>query len=93
MEDDEMSTYEVIVGNIGTTYSGPSAMVADAEFKYYKAASINGEGRASGESVVMMKNGEIVLEHEPQTIRRGRPWTCPPYDLIDPNHPSQRRND
>lgn len=56
--------YEVIVGNVGTVYSGKSKRVADAKFDGYVAASNSGAGRAGDEDVTMMCNDEPCREHQ-----------------------------
>lgn len=55
--------YQVIVGNIGTVYDGDSWNDAKRDFGIYKRKSIEGVGRASGESVVLMEDGEPRWEH------------------------------
>jgi hypothetical protein len=57
------STYEVIVGNIGTVYSGSNHLEATRTWASYVKDSKSGGGRADGESVTLMKNGEIEREH------------------------------
>jgi len=57
------SHYEVVVGNIGTVYSGASLAAAKKDYKTYVAQSVDGRGRAAGESVTLFKNGEIDMEH------------------------------
>ena len=56
-------TWEVIVGNIGTVYSGPSGAIARQKYGDYQDMSQDNYGRASGESVVLMCNGEPVKEY------------------------------
>ena len=55
--------YEVIVGNVGTVYSGPSYQKAYLAFRDYYHQSIHGYGRAAGENVAFLKNGEITQEY------------------------------
>lgn len=59
-------TYEVIVGNVGTVYVGPSKYEAHGTFKTYVELSMLDMGRASGESVVLMYRGDIIREHQGQ---------------------------
>lgn len=54
---------QVIVGNIGTVYDGPYGVDADLAFSHYCEQSRSGYGRAGGESVTLMCNGEILREH------------------------------
>lgn len=55
--------YEVVCGNIGSVYSGPSAKEATEKFRAYVDASKSQYGRAAGESVTLFKNGEPIREH------------------------------
>ncbi len=55
--------YEVIVSNIGTVYEGHDYKRACDVFFEYEVQSKDGYGRASGESVVMMLDGEPKHEH------------------------------
>ena len=55
--------YRVIVGNIGTVYSGDSQKTALQTFKEYKQQSKTDYGRAAGESVVVMCHDEVVREY------------------------------
>jgi hypothetical protein len=61
-----MPKFEVIVGNVGTVYGGNSFMTAMAEFSAYVKISKTGKGRAAGEPVTMMHNGEIRREYQPE---------------------------
>ena len=53
----------VIVGNIGTTYEGTNGLQARQDFFEYKKLSEDGYGRCAHEPVILMKNGEIEIEH------------------------------
>ena len=55
--------YEVVVGNIGTVYSGGSKTQAAVKYASYVKQSKKGVGRAGGEDVAMFKDGDIVREH------------------------------
>ncbi len=57
------TNYEVIVGNIGTVYSGSDESTARAQFEYYENDSRTGYGRAGGEDVTLLAGGEIIREH------------------------------
>ena len=64
----EKHDYEVVVGNVGTVYSGGSLKKALAKFRAYveesKAGRPNGAaGRASGEDVTLFRDGDIFKEH------------------------------
>lgn len=60
--------YEVIVGNIGRVYEGPSKTRAKETFYEYVKLSKHDYGRAAGESVIMLKDGFIYLEHKGKEI-------------------------
>ena len=55
--------YQVIVGNIGTTYEGTDKVTAFETYKEYVQQSKTAHMRAAGESVVLLVNGEIEKEH------------------------------
>ena len=55
--------YVVIVGNIGTVYSGSSRAEAMADYSEYTDRSIAGIGRGAGESVILFFDDDIELEH------------------------------
>jgi hypothetical protein len=57
-------TYEVIVGNIGSVYVGPNYDEAQRRHDGYVVQSQGGYGRAAGETVIIMRDGEIYLETE-----------------------------
>lgn len=59
-----MDKYQVIVGNIGTVYSGNDDVEACKIFGEYVEQSESGIGRAGNESVTLMDNDEIALEHD-----------------------------
>jgi hypothetical protein len=55
--------WEVIVGNVGTVFDGTRESAARQTYKDYVIQSKSGNGRAGGEDVTLMKNGEPVNEH------------------------------
>jgi hypothetical protein len=57
------SEYFVVVGNIGTVYSGKRRKDARQVFETYKAQSESGRGRAGDEDVCIMHDGDIILEY------------------------------
>ena len=59
---DSTMIYEVVVGNIGTVYSGGIHAVADGTFSEYVRQSKTGYGRAGGEDVTILRNGDIITE-------------------------------
>lgn len=59
----ELHEYTVIVGNIGTAYNGTSRKVAENTFDEYVLQSERNIGRAAGESVTLMMDGEVIREH------------------------------
>lgn len=58
------TTHIITVGNIGTVYDGVDEAEAQRKFDVYVAQSKNAYGRASGESVVWIKDEDIYKEHE-----------------------------
>ena len=63
--------YEVIVGNIGLVYRGSSFQEAKSTYSVYKSQSARGSGRAGGETVTLMKDGELQWEFTPKkSLRR-----------------------
>jgi hypothetical protein len=59
-----MRNYQVIVGNIGTVYDGGSEYIACQTFDEYARFSQEKNGRAAGESVVLMMGDRILREVE-----------------------------
>ena len=57
-----MDKHEIIVGNIGTVYSGNDESQATAKWNSYVLASREPQGRASGETVTWLEDGEIRCE-------------------------------
>lgn len=55
----------MIVGNVGTVYSGDAKGTAKSTYNTYKGYSKQGMGRVAGEPVTLMCDGEIELEHLP----------------------------
>jgi len=53
---------KVVIGNIGTVYEGLSIKQAEKTYYEYVKQSMKYHGRAAGEGVVLIKNGEIELE-------------------------------
>jgi hypothetical protein len=58
-----MITYEVIVGNIGKVLTTANLTKARHTFNIYKEMSEYGTGRASGEPVWMIADGEEIKFH------------------------------
>ncbi len=58
-----MSRFEVIVGNIGLAHDGNNRDYAKAMFRSYVKMSKLGWGRAAGEGVTLMEEGEPIMEH------------------------------
>ena len=57
--------YTIIVGNIGKVYDNTSAREAINAYTEYRIQSDKGYGRAAGETVSLLRNGELVAEHIP----------------------------
>jgi hypothetical protein len=55
--------YKVIVGNIGTVCRTNSRMAAVERYGDYVLQSTIGYGRAAGEPVTLMRDGEPIKEH------------------------------
>ena len=56
--------YEVVVGNIGSVYDGSDESEGRRKYQSYVDLSRSNIGRAGGESVVLMQDGEILKEYE-----------------------------
>jgi hypothetical protein len=56
--------YEVIVGNIGRVFKGSHYPDAIQTFKDYKQQSKENLGRAAGEPVTLLEDGEPINEYE-----------------------------
>lgn len=54
---------QIIVGNIGTVYEGGSAEDAGRTYSSYVDMSRTNKGRAAGEDVTWMVDGEIHSDH------------------------------
>lgn len=59
-----MSRFEVIVGNIGSVFTGEHEGNARRLFNSWRKLSINGQGRAAGEPVYLLMDDELVKEHD-----------------------------
>jgi hypothetical protein len=53
---------EIICGNIGSVYLGSDDEIAQEKFNEYCHQSKIGYGRAAGEDVIWMRNGDIYRE-------------------------------
>jgi hypothetical protein len=82
MGDKEMSKFQVIVGNIGTVYDGNNYMQAMAAYSVYIRQSRNNYGRAAGEDVAVMHNGEPTHEYFGGL-------SSPSSSACDPNEPCE----
>lgn len=56
--------FEVIVGNVGTVYTGEGSASARHMFESYRAMSRDGYGRVAHESVTLFDDGEILDEFD-----------------------------
>lgn len=61
-QEARVKEYEVVVGNLGIVYSGTDGRKAVTTYFEYIEISKAPHGRASGESVVLFADGEIVRE-------------------------------
>ena len=71
-------TYQVIVGNIGTVFSGNDVVQANRDFDEYVSQSQTGRGRAAGEPVTFMVDGEPTREYTPAPAVTG-----PHFDYVN----------
>lgn len=67
-----MSDWSVVVGNVGTTLVTQSEMEARKEFNAWRRLSIATQGRASGEDVMLFRDGDLVKEYIGRLSRSGR---------------------
>ena len=58
-----MAVYDVVVGNIGTVYSGTNGFEANKHYQTYCGKSKSSHGRAGGEDVTILRDGEIHREY------------------------------
>lgn len=72
--------WEVVVGNIGTVYSGPNEDEARKTFRNYRDKSIAGVGRGSGEDVSLFLDGELEAEHYGESAVAWRYEACADED-------------
>jgi len=61
--------HQILVGNIGTVRDTDSHKEALSAFREYKAQSKEGYGRASGEPVTWLQDGEIFISAKPMKTR------------------------
>lgn len=61
--------HEIVVSNIGTVYSGSDGQAAQRTFEEYSLASFEGVGRAAGEKVNWLVDGELVASDKPAPDR------------------------
>lgn len=79
--------FEVLVGNIGTVLTTEDEVEARNTFEAYVSKSESAYGRASGESVTLMKDGEPIDEHEGSldheaAVKKASPEGWPTADEI-----------
>ena len=58
-----MAEHVVVVGNIGTVFTGSTRKYARQAYKDYVKLSKDGYGRAAGESVTRFVDGKIIQEY------------------------------
>lgn len=59
-----MAQYEVVVGNVGRVYSGPSEVEARRTYGAWKIASMLREhSRAYGENVALFRGDDVIAEY------------------------------
>jgi hypothetical protein len=84
---DVKHTYEVVVGNIGSVYTGTRKADAMKHFREYKRQSETGYGRAADEEITLFADGELALTHEAITAISayvGSAWyrDCDPFMCV-----------
>ncbi len=77
------NNYEVIVGNIGSIHQGCNRRIAERKYRAYVQDSIDGHGRAAGESVALFNNGEPIKEHNPPELEISDPKLQRRQKLLD----------
>jgi len=58
--------YQVIIGNIGTVLNTTDKLKAEKTYKAYMYDSDDGVGRAGGEEVTLMGDGEVIRAFNPE---------------------------
>ena len=58
-----MSRYLVIAANLGVVHEGSCPIQANAAWGEYKRQSVANYGRVAGETIVMLKGGDLIREH------------------------------
>jgi hypothetical protein len=62
-----VAKYQVIVGNIGTVYDGDDKEKAYKDYRdYVRISQENNDGRATGEQVHFIQDGEPIMEYFPE---------------------------
>ena len=56
--------FEVLAGNIGSVHTGDSFKAAVQCFEDYQKQSVEQYGRVAGETVLLLRNGERIREHQ-----------------------------
>lgn len=56
--------FEVVVGNVGVVYQGPSGIIALTRYENCRQRSIEGLGLMAGEPVTLFADGEPVRLHQ-----------------------------
>ena len=62
--------WTVVVGNIGTVYSGPDEVEARRRWEEYTKQSESGYGRAAGEDVTLLVDGVVAKEYSERKWER-----------------------
>ena len=55
--------YDLVVGNVGTVYTGTNGFEAIRDYNEYVRLSKDNYGRVGGEDVTLFKNGEPYKEY------------------------------
>lgn len=65
--------FEIIVGNVGTVYTGNNRVEAENEYRECCAMVDQPYGRASGEDVTFMMDGDIHEEYQSKAPQMEHP--------------------
>jgi hypothetical protein len=74
------AVWSVVVGNVGTVYAGQDSTEAISVYVEMREQAINGYGKAAGEPVTLMADGEPKQEYNP---KRKRVWMRTVYLRVD----------
>lgn len=65
--------WQIIVGNLGTVLDTDNGFKVNTEFAQWKGIVNNATGRAAGETVTIMRDGEVHREYTPKIAKPSDP--------------------